>query len=151
MQIEKICNSILKSWFKGERITAGYYNDESVGITCDGKVVYFIPVRKFPLDMEQMLGGRSYFEKFIKEPEEAEAVKLSNEIRVLENFKVQKLISQNHEVWVNTDYFKYFSKDACFFVYDVESPMVNPVMVYENRVLVGLICRVNYKEGGKEE
>ena len=149
MQIEKICNSILKSWFKGERITTGYYNDESVGITCDGKVVYFIPVRLFPLDIEQMICGRCLFEfeKILKEPEKAEAAKLTNEIRVLEKLKVQKLNSQNHEVWLNTDYLKYFSKDACFIIYGEKSP----VKVYENHVLVGLVCPVKIKEGGKEE
>ena len=50
MKLAKIYNEVIKARLKDKRILLGDFDDETIGVSLDGYVMYFIPKNNFLLD-----------------------------------------------------------------------------------------------------
>lgn len=139
MKLVKIYNEIIKARLKDERVFLGDFDDETIGVSTNGCVMYLVPKSDFLLDESKILGTRSKvnFQNY-KEPDSLMDAIQSNEYRELKGRMFVKIGN------------KYIDKKL---LQNFESPSFkttdnkySAVYVYELDTLVGLVMPVNIKE-----
>ena len=147
MNIPSITAAVLKTWHKQQTICVGTYNENFIAVMENLACMYFIPKKVFPFSIEQLLRGAEEMqvERYI--PKNGEDAHLTDEMWVSEKGTAQKVQSEHYTAWVNVKFLKPFAKDAEFRIASEKSP----VLVYENDILVGLVCPIFRKKEGNEQ
>lgn len=108
----------------------------------DGFRIYLINVEDFYLDSTKMSNHK--FCEIIRDTEKEEGYEnawLTNEMRVFQKDKLNRIENAETHAYVNEKFLKYF-EDATF---KIKHPC-RPVLVYENEVLRGLVLPVKIEE-----
>ena len=148
MKLAKIYNEVIKARLKDEKLFMGNYDEETVGISTDGCVMYFIPKNTFLLDVEKMLGNREMsnlenFQASINLPE----VQKSNEYRKVERQKKEISCVKIGNKYVNEKFLKNFDNPTFKTQMNRDA---SPIYIYEQEIIVGLVMPIIFKEGEYE-
>ena len=141
MKLDKIYNEVVKERLKDNgRVFMGYLDEDTIGVTTDGFVMYFIPKKEFLLDVKTLLKNNhtTNLEGF-KESKDLKKIFKTNEYRKEKNRQLVKIGNK----YFNEKLLKNFEKYATF--ESTDSP-TSPAYIYENDVLVGLVMPVRVKE-----
>lgn len=147
MNIPSITAAVLKAWYKQQTIYVGTYNEDFVGVMTDGACMYFIPKKDFPFSIVELLRGAEEMQVEHYIPQNGEDAQLTDEMCVIKKDTAQKVQSEHYTAWLNVKFLKSFAKDAHFKIASEKSP----VLVYENDILVGLVCPIFRKKEGNEQ
>lgn len=143
MKVLNVLNEVCKAFLKENgRIIYGEIDDDLVGVSVDGLVVYVLHKKEFPFDRDAMLRGNQPFNfKKLIAPCAITDAYLTEEIRLWQKGQAQKLTDGTIDVWIDVKHLKNFNQDVTF---KITAPK-SPVMVYENGNLAGLILPINMK------
>ena len=144
MDINAINTPISKAFYNAKNaplIRVGSYDENTVGVTIDGFVMWFIPEKLFIFDADKLRrGGEPIDAKRLVFTNGLEDAVRTNELIQTDKTTLQVFKSENVEVFVDTKLLKVFDKNS---TYKVRSPLA-PILVYENDILVGLVCSTKY-------
>lgn len=144
MDINAINTLISKAYYNEKNVTpirVGSYDENTVGVTVDGFVMWFIPEKLFIFDADKLRRG----DVSINAKRLVFTTGIEDEVRTNELIQKGKTIlsvikNENVEVFVDMKLLKVFDKNAQF---KVRGPL-SAVLVYENDILVGLVCPTKY-------
>lgn len=134
MKLDKVYNEVIKERLKSnERVFMGYLDEDTIGVTTDGFVMYFIPKKEFLLDVEILLKNRHTLNlENYKEPKDLKEIPKTNEYRKLKNRTIVKIGNK----YFDEKLLKNFEKYAIF--KSTDSPYTQ-AYIYEDDTLVGMV------------
>ncbi len=139
MKLAKIYNEVIKARLKDKRILLGDFDDETIGVSLDGYVMYFIPKNNFLLDENKILNTRDKMNlKNFKEPDELICVFQSCEYREYR----ERLLLKIGDKYVDKKLLQNFEKPS----FKTTNSKYSAIYIYELDTLVGLVMPVNIKE-----
>ena len=145
MDINAINTLISKEFYKYKNVKTikfGFYDENTVGITLDGYVMWFIPNDLFIFDANKLSRGVAPLDvKCLVHTNGLENAVRTNELIKTEKGTLTIFKSEKVEVFVDTKLLKVFDKNS---TYKITKPY-QPVLVYENDILVGLVCPTRYE------
>lgn len=147
MKVTKILTDLLKAVEKNKTLKIKYsYDGDYVCYTPDGNRMFRIYKDDFLIDITKALPETApIMLRGIFDDSHSEDAFKTNEIRVIDKkktiIKIAGLSASNY-AWINTDYLKEFD-DNCTFRINGEK---NPVFIYEQDELVGLIMPVIFND-----
>lgn len=138
MNTAKILADVCKTFLNEKRLMVGDYDDQFVGVSTDGFVLYLLKQSEFPFDRATLLRGRSQVDLKNVIPAESAAAVLTDEMMKKDIRTVRKVTDGNLNVWIDTKFLKNFDKCATFQITGEKSG----VLVYESEKLAGMILPV---------
>ena len=142
MDLNYINTLISKAFYKEQKIMLGAYDENTVGVTTDGFVMYLIPEKAFIFDKNKLNRERVDMTRFIF-PYGYESAVRSNELIASDKKTLAVFKNDNIEVFVDLKLLKAF--DSRTSTYKIKSP-TSGVLVYENDILVGLVMPTRYNK-----
>ena len=142
MKLDKIYNEVVKEVLKSNhRVTMGCIEDDTIGITTNGFMMYFIPKNEFLLDADALIKNRVNNVRLdlFKEPENLKEVVKTNVYCKQDKDTLVKI----GDKYFNEKYLKNFEKYASFKTTDKFN---TPLYIYEDDVLVGLVMPVRVND-----
>lgn len=141
MKLDKIYNEIVKERLKDNgRIMIGYLDEDTIGVSTDGFVMYFIPKKEFLLDVDVLLRNSHTINLSVfKEPKDLKEIVKTTKHREIKNNMCVKIGNK----YFNEKLLKNFEKYATFKATD--SP-ISQAYIYEDDVLVGMVMSIRVKE-----
>lgn len=136
MKINRVLGEICETFLNPDaKINLGHISKDTIAITINGFVCYFLQTSEFPFDVNALLDGRCEvnFKRVI--PEETAEAEMTCEILLKNKVKLRRLTDGKTDVWVDERLFKNFDKSATFAI----SGQFSPVVVHEGERMVGLI------------
>lgn len=142
MKLEKIYGEIIKAKVKDKiGLCWGLYDENTIGITTDGLVMYFIPKDLFFLDTDK-LGAPMDLEKF-RPPLDAKQIMPTGEMREIDFYNKKTTCVKIGEKWFNKDLLKNFTPTE---YQDNKKEGYTPIYLYEGSKLVGLVCPIRMRQ-----
>lgn len=141
MKLDKIYNEVVKERLRdNERIIIGYFDENMIGVSTNGHVMYFIPKKEFLLDIDILLNNNHMFNlNRFKEPKDLKEIVETTEYRKIEKCMCIKIGNK----YFNEKLLKNFEKYATFKSTDLPT---TPAYIYEGDVLVGIVMPMRVKE-----
>lgn len=136
MKINRVLGEICEAFLNPDaKINLGHISDDTIAITINGFVCYFLQTSEFPFDVKALLDGRCEvnFKRVI--PEETIHAEMTCEMILRDRLKLRRLTDGKTDVWVDGRLLSNFEKWATFAI----SGQFSPVVVYEGERMVGLI------------
>lgn len=135
MKLDKIYNEVVKEVLKSNhRVAMGCIDDDTIGITTNGFIMYFIPKNKFLLDADALIKNGVNNANLDLFKDLKEVVKTNVYCKQGKNTLVKI-----GDKYFNEKYLKNFEEYASFKTTDKFN---TPLYVYEDDVLVGLVMPV---------
>ena len=144
MKLKKVYDEIIKaSLNKNSRIYLGRLEDK-IAISTDGFIMYFVPEKDFIFDIEKILRGGSRFNahKLTKDAPKAKPISKTGEMKEL----LGKIAVKIGDKWVNEKYLKAFENPT----FKTADNYIDPVYVYEDDEMVGLVMPIRVRDGEKK-
>lgn len=141
MDYNYINTLISKSFYTGGKIIFGSYDENTVGVTTDGFVMYLIPEKDFIFDKVKLNRAPTDVKRLINTQGYEDAVR-SNESIAADKKTLAIFKNDNVEVFVNLKLLKAFDNRTS--TYKIKSPQT-PVLVYENNILVGFVMPTKHE------
>lgn len=142
MKLVKIFTEILKMKEKDKSQANYAIKDGFIYYIPDGHKMFKIPKHEFLIDIPKVLPWKTPLDNVsrLMNDNNATLATKTNEIKVIANGKIQvvKIENSNSYAWVNVKYLEYFDDKVSYKIIDPK----NPVFVYENDELVGLVLPV---------
>lgn len=147
MDLNTINTTISKTFYKNDMILLGSYDENTVGVTLDGFVMWFIPEPKFLFDKGKLLQNRDEIDinRYVKTNGYKEAVR-SNILVAFNKKTLTSFKNDDTEVYVDTKLLKVF--DPKLSTFKIKNN-VSGVLVYEGDTLVGIVMPTRYNENNK--
>lgn len=147
MKVTKIMTDLLKLVEKEKTTACNYGVDENyIYFAPDGYRIFKICKPLFLIDLKKALPDKRPLENpsYFFKADNLEDGKTTGEMRVADDRKgtIIKIESEHSHAWVNEKYLKEFDPDCSF---KIGKPR-QPVLIYENDEVVGIVCPVNVKE-----
>lgn len=142
MKLDKIYNEVVKEVLKSNhRVTMGCIDNDTIGITTNGFIMYFIPKNEFLLDTDVLIKNRvnNVSLDLFKEPKDLKEVVKTNVYCKQGKNTLVKI----GDKYFNEKYLKNFEEYASFKTTD---KLNTPLYVYEDDVLVGLVLPVKLSD-----
>lgn len=141
MKLDKIYNEIVKERLKdNDRIFMGYLDEDTIGVTVNGFVMYFIPKKEFLLNIDVLLNNRDAINlSRFKESGDLKGIVKTNEYRKVGNRTIVKIGNK----YFDEKLLKNFEKYATFKSTDSKT---SQAYIYEGDILVGLVMPIREKE-----
>lgn len=142
MKLDKIYNEVVKEVLKNNhRVIMDCSDNDTIGITTNGFMMYFIPKNEFLLDTDVLIKNRvnNVTLDLFKEPEDLKEVVKTNVYCKQGKNTLVKI----GDKYFNEKYLKNFEKYASFKTTDKFN---TPLYVYEVDVLVGLVLPVKLSD-----
>lgn len=150
MDIKNIHIDIVRLCFQKnkDKLYYGKYDGRRV-LSIGGILFYIFNEDELLFDVGKIAvlpGGMDLTAIIRRYEEKAVEATLTNELTVHNNWTCRKLINGTNEAWINDAYLKRFDpkNNLSFKIIN----KTNPVLVYENGILVGLIFPIRIKEKG---
>ena len=140
MDLNYINSLISKAFYKGQKVTFCNYGENTIGVTLDGFVMYFMPEKDFIFDRDKLNHAWIDTTRFISTNGYEDAVR-SNELLTFDKKTLAVFKNDNTEVFVDLKLLKPF--DSRMSTYKIKDPS-SGVLVYENGILVGLVMPTRY-------
>lgn len=134
-------NTIISKAFNNKSqkpIRVGQYDKDTVGVTIDGFVMWFIPGKDFIFDADKLRRGtlETNINALIPPKKCVEEAIRTNKLIQDGKRTLSEIMGPDFKVYLDTKLLKAFDKNATYKV----SGSKTPVLVYENDILVGLVC-----------
>lgn len=141
MKLDKIYNEVVKERLKDNgRIMMRYLDDDTIGVSANGFVMYFIPKKEFLLDVDALLRNSHTIDlKVFKEPKDLKEIAKTTEHREVKKNMCVKIGNK----YFNEKILKNFEKYATF--KSTDSP-TSQAYIYEDDILVGMVMPIRIKE-----
>jgi hypothetical protein len=146
MKINKIMTDLLKLVDKQKTLKCNYsVDDDYIYYIPDGVRVFKISKDQWLIDLKKALPNKTPLNNpgnFFKVDSSYEEGHKTNNLKSGDKMTIVKIESENSHAWINIDYLKEFEHDCTF---EIGKPN-QPVFVYEQGEVVGIILPVNVKE-----
>ena len=145
MKLKKVYDEIIKASLNNDKakIFLGKLEDK-IAVSTDGFIMYFVPEKDFIFDIEKILrgGGRFNANEFTKDEPKAKPINETSEMKKL----LGKIAVKIGDKWVNEKYLKVFESPT----FKTTDNYIDPVYVYEDDELVGLVMPIRVRDGEKK-
>lgn len=146
MKINKIMTDLLKLVDKKKTLKCNYsVDDDYIYYIPDGVRMFKISKDQWLIDLKKALPDKTPLNnpgKFFKVENSYEEAYKAKELRTIDKNTAIKIESDNSHAWINIDFLKEFEQDCTF---KIGKPN-QPVFVYEQGEVVGMILPINIKE-----
>ena len=142
MDYNAINTLVSKAHYKDDRMIVGHLNRDTVGITVDGYVMWFIPEKDFLFDITKLVENETDLKRLITTDGYVNAV-LTNTLTATEKRTLVTFKAGDIECFVDKKLLKTF--DPKLSTYKIKNA-VSGVLVYEGEKLVGTVLPVKYNK-----
>ena len=145
MKLKKVYDEIIKASLNNEKVIIHLGKiEDKIAISTDGFIMYFVPEKDFIFDAEKILRGRSKFNanELTKDEPKAKPIGKTGEMKEL----LGKIAVKIGDKWVNEKYLKAFENPT----FKTADNYIDPVYVYEDDELVGLVMPIRVRDGEKK-
>ena len=142
MDYTAINTLVSKAYYRGDKIGSGVLDEDTVGITVDGLVAWFIPEKDFLFDTEKISEIKLNLSRVVATEGYVDAT-LTNTLIAFEKKTLVVFKADELEVYVDKKLLKVF--DPRLSSYKVKNA-TSGVLVYEGDKLVGYVMPTRYNK-----
>lgn len=149
MYVKDIYLDIVKHYCKHDNgVFIGEYDESTILVSMDGKVVYLLSLSDFPFNCDRLLGNRRITKGCKRSvvdiyEEKSSPATLTNQMRAHERDIYLAVKNETSTVWINQKFLARFNPRE--YSFRINKP-TDPVLVYESGILSGMIYPFKFKD-----